>query len=83
MKFEIFFEVHDTCGGVFDEIPKIPAKTAKEAVSKYLKDRNANFKPEFARNGNGQIVVTKIGFFPEKNSFYKIGKTTTYNLINI
>ena len=70
MKFEIFFEVHDTRSGIFDEIPKIPAKTAKEAVSKYLKDRNANFKPEFARNGNGQIVVTKIGFFPEKNSFY-------------
>ncbi len=83
MKFEIFFEVCDTRGGLFDEIPKIAAKTAKEAVSKYLKDRNANFKPEFARNGNGQVVVTKVGFFSEKNSFYKIGKTTTYNLINI
>jgi len=83
MKFEVFFEVNDTYSGIFDEIPKIAAKTAKEAVGKYLKDRNSSLKPSFAQNGNGQVVVTKLGFFVQENKFYKIGRTTTYNLINL
>jgi hypothetical protein len=83
MKFETYFEVCDTHSGIFDEIPKIKAKTAKEAVSKYLKTKNSNFKPEFARNGNGQIVVTKLSLFLEENKFYKSGRITTYNLINL
>ena len=77
-----YFEICDTNSAIFDKMPKIKARTAKEAVAVYLKNQNSNFKPEFARNGNGQVVVLKLSFFPEENKFYKGGRTTTYNLIN-
>lgn len=78
-KIKTFFLICDTYAPLFEEMPKIEAKTAKIAVNKYLISKNSKKKAKFSKDGH--IAAQKLAFSIDENKFYRNGKTTCYTTI--